>query len=121
MQPSHDSRSSESKPVHSSVLHRKLPLSPSHWNYSPLNSPENNGRRARTTRPASATTANITPQRRNRDPSGKPEDHRDSFNGSDGILMGELGEAVGGKDEVGDGEKGPNGGEEHEVHAVGGP
>jgi hypothetical protein len=48
---------------------------------------------------------------------GKPEYHRDKLDTGNGILMGGSREAARGDDQVGDNEKGPDGGEEHEGDA----
>lgn len=63
----------------------------------------------------------VTPQSSDGDPGCEPKDHGDGLDACDGVFVCGGWEARWGEDEIGDSEEGPDGGEEHEVHAVGGP
>ena len=82
----------------------------------PLNSPKHYSSSARPTSPTTASTPNIPPQRGNGNPSRKPKDHSDGLDCEDSPFVRKGREASGCNDEVGDGEEGPDRGEQHEVY-----
>lgn len=57
------------------------------------------------------------PARSHSDESGEPEDHGDELDSRDSILVRSCREAGRRKDQIGDNEKGPDGGEEHKRNA----
>ena len=83
---------------------------------SPLQSPKNNRRRHVATDGAPAQREPVL-EHRQRDPAREPEHHGHGVERQDGELVRRGGEEARGEDEVEQGEKGPDGGEEQEVDA----
>lgn len=63
----------------------------------------------------------VSPPTGDSNPGGEPEDHGNGLDTDDGELVCCGGEAAWCECEVGDGEKGPDGAEEHEVDGIRGP
>lgn len=118
MQSSDDGGGDERKPGALSV-HMCLPYSGRRVVGLPEECAENNGS---DTRAPDASVASrlppVTPECGDGDPGGEPEDHGHGLDSQDGKLVGCAGEATWGKDEVYDGQDGPDGGEEHKVDAM---
>lgn len=76
---------------------------------------------ASTARSITAAATKVAPKRSDGDPGGKPENHSNSLNGGDGILVREARETRGSEDKVCDGQERPDGSEQHEINTVGRP
>lgn len=93
---------------------------PSHC-CSPDESAKHNSRSSCTTYSTVAAAVDISPQACDGDPRGEPENHGHGLDAGNGKLVGGLREARRREDEVGNGEQGPDGAEEHKIHGAGGP